>query len=374
MAWYLINPMCCTSSPVQAEASLEVFCSEKKLSEQLNLKSIQEKRSWPDSVMVSYQSFPSGMMSPLSDWITRKQKSISDSLSASENTSQLPEVSPAKTSALRAKALELRETVRDYGRRCAVLLAKFDRDTSCWRTPQCSLFEDSSESLETLPKYGIALRGQLWELPTLEQIIREIGFGDSEPPRNILSNEATERERVTATYPTPMATEVRQGFQNRNNGKKGTQKSLTTVVVERSSRLRAQETGKEELQTPNTCKAQTADSTGWETLTHSSGSTEVKGITFPAPRARDRGCSEKALIRKDGKDRLDQLSNFVKYGIKYPTPQAHDVNVRNEDSWRKRTAKRGNSDLNDFVKWGMRDERVADTDNTGDRASTGGTD
>lgn len=33
-------------------------------------------------------------------------------------------------------------------------------------------------------------------------------------------------------WPSPISTEARQGFQNRNNGMKGTQKSLTTVVVE----------------------------------------------------------------------------------------------------------------------------------------------
>ena len=31
-------------------------------------------------------------------------------------------------------------------------------------------------------------------------------------------------------FPTPMASEARQGYQNRNNGKKGTQQSLTTVI------------------------------------------------------------------------------------------------------------------------------------------------
>jgi hypothetical protein len=31
-------------------------------------------------------------------------------------------------------------------------------------------------------------------------------------------------------FPTPCASEARQGFQNRNNGKKGTQESLSTVV------------------------------------------------------------------------------------------------------------------------------------------------
>lgn len=33
-------------------------------------------------------------------------------------------------------------------------------------------------------------------------------------------------------WPTPEAEEARRGFQNRNSGKKGTQKSLTTVVIE----------------------------------------------------------------------------------------------------------------------------------------------
>lgn len=38
--------------------------------------------------------------------------------------------------------------------------------------------------------------------------------------------------QVVTMLPTPAATEARQGYQNRNNGKRGSQKSLTTVVVE----------------------------------------------------------------------------------------------------------------------------------------------
>ena len=33
-------------------------------------------------------------------------------------------------------------------------------------------------------------------------------------------------------WPTPMAHENRLGYQNRNNGKKGSQKSLTTEVID----------------------------------------------------------------------------------------------------------------------------------------------
>jgi hypothetical protein len=38
--------------------------------------------------------------------------------------------------------------------------------------------------------------------------------------------------KAAKNWPTPAAHEPRLGYQNRNNGKKGTQKSLTTVVVE----------------------------------------------------------------------------------------------------------------------------------------------
>tara|TARA_B100000959_G_C14713180_1_gene513802 strand:- start:129 stop:590 length:462 start_codon:yes stop_codon:yes gene_type:complete len=40
------------------------------------------------------------------------------------------------------------------------------------------------------------------------------------------------REKGCSSWPTPAAHEARLGYQNRNNGKKGTQKSLTTVVIE----------------------------------------------------------------------------------------------------------------------------------------------
>lgn len=346
MAWFLLNTSY-ISSQDRGGVFLEVYCSERKLSEQLNGKSTRERQSWPDKRMVHYQPFPSGMTSPLSDWITRKRESISGSCSQSEKTSQSREASPVRTSALLEKVLESRVSVQAFGVRCAESLLRFDRDTSSWKTPQCSLFGDLSESLPTLPKYGIALRGELWELPMLEQIIRGIGFGDSEPLRNTstgkeihiptptvmdavrggvrscetdgnfrgiglkhlvedvphkmwntptttdsmpprseesLRNQAenvrpgrtsppTLRDEVSqkdkwdelqkgdavelfdstppqgnVKYPTPMSTEARQGYQNRNNGKKGSQKSLTTVVIEKGSQVRRQETTREQTQ------------------------------------------------------------------------------------------------------------------------------
>jgi hypothetical protein len=43
-------------------------------------------------------------------------------------------------------------------------LAKFDPASSSWRTHQCLLFEDSTECLETLPRWGMMRGGELWEL------------------------------------------------------------------------------------------------------------------------------------------------------------------------------------------------------------------
>tara|TARA_R100000657_G_C4656788_1_gene100745 strand:+ start:59 stop:1102 length:1044 start_codon:yes stop_codon:yes gene_type:complete len=40
-------------------------------------------------------------------------------------------------------------------------------------------------------------------------------------------------EKKTQTWPTPTATEARQGYQDRTRGKKGTQKSLTTEVIDK---------------------------------------------------------------------------------------------------------------------------------------------
>ena len=72
------------------------------------------------------------------------------------------EASHVRTSAPQAK--ELGSTVNDLdcGEKWPESLAKYDRNTSSWRTRQCLLFEDSEESLEIFPSWGIAQGGELW--------------------------------------------------------------------------------------------------------------------------------------------------------------------------------------------------------------------
>jgi hypothetical protein len=57
----------------------------------------------------------------------------------------------------------LTESGQDFGQRCAELLAKWDQGSSSWRTRQLSLFEDSTGSLETLPRWGSTVGGELFQ-------------------------------------------------------------------------------------------------------------------------------------------------------------------------------------------------------------------
>jgi hypothetical protein len=75
----------------------------------------------------------------------------------------------AKTSQQPEKAQELTENDQECGHIWRGWLAKYDQDTSLWRTAQCSLLEDLNESLATLPRSGMTRNGLLWELPMLEQ-------------------------------------------------------------------------------------------------------------------------------------------------------------------------------------------------------------
>jgi hypothetical protein len=78
----------------------------------------------------------------------------------------------AKTSAQQGEVMDLMEKDQECGEKWRGWLAKYDHNTSLWRTAQCSLLEDLNESLETLPRWGMTVNGLLWEQPTLERRIK----------------------------------------------------------------------------------------------------------------------------------------------------------------------------------------------------------
>ena len=84
---------------------------------------------------------------------------------------------PAKTSALQEKAQA--STGNDLA--CGVTwrgsLARFDPDSSLWKTAQPSLLGDSEECSVIWPRSGMTAGGQCWELPMLGRRINATGSG-----------------------------------------------------------------------------------------------------------------------------------------------------------------------------------------------------
>ncbi len=140
----------------------------------LNLNFTAEKSYFNGNETESCQSSQSGMMSAPSTELRGEEKSMSSA-----------GVFLAKTLALLEKERELKENEADFGRKWPESLAKYDQITSSWRTHQCLLFEESTESLEIFPNWGIMQNGELWELAMLEGITNDYEFG------------------LSQTYPTP---------------------------------------------------------------------------------------------------------------------------------------------------------------------------
>jgi len=87
----------------------------------------------------------------------------------------------------------LTEKGQECGKRWHGLLAKYDPSTHLWRIPQCSLITDLNECLQTYPKWGLMLNGELWEQIPLVRHIEGTEFG---------------------FLPTPTATDFMGGLQN----------------------------------------------------------------------------------------------------------------------------------------------------------------
>jgi hypothetical protein len=76
----------------------------------------------------------------------------------------------AKTSPRQEKEQESLESEVECGATWQGSLAKYDLNTSLWKTPQCSLLEESTEYLGIWPKWGLMQDGECWAL-TLQDLI-----------------------------------------------------------------------------------------------------------------------------------------------------------------------------------------------------------
>jgi hypothetical protein len=64
------------------------------------------------------------------------------------------------------KGADSTEIGAGFGAKCEGSLARFDPDSSSWKTAQCLLFGEGCELLPTLPNWGFSADGELWEVAT----------------------------------------------------------------------------------------------------------------------------------------------------------------------------------------------------------------
>lgn len=95
------------------------------------------------------------------------------------------EDSLAKTLAAQERAQELRDHDQVCGFTWPESLAKYDQNTSSWRTRQCLLFEDLGECLETWPQWGMMRNGECWALNTSALCTEDADCGSWPTPQRI---------------------------------------------------------------------------------------------------------------------------------------------------------------------------------------------
>jgi len=82
-----------------------------------------------------------------------------------------------KTLAQQEKGGASKPKEAECGKKWRESLAKLDPNTALWKIPQCSLLEDSEQSLEIWPRWGSMRNGECFPQPMLEQTIKEKEFG-----------------------------------------------------------------------------------------------------------------------------------------------------------------------------------------------------
>jgi hypothetical protein len=133
--------------------------------------------------------------------------------------------SRAKTSAPQVLAKASTASEADSGRKWLGSFARYDRESSSWKTAQCSLLGDSDEYLETWPRWGSMRNGEsfLRQIPALPICASASGFWQTP-----VADDAVERTKgkwnsrgepklsaEVKLWPTPQAHDAQKGYADR---------------------------------------------------------------------------------------------------------------------------------------------------------------
>ena len=108
---------------------------------------------------------------------------------------------PARTSVALGEGTGSTASAADSGANSPGSLARYDPATHSLRTAQCLLFEEGTECLRTLPRWGFLRAGELFPLPTPEPLTGERGSGFVPTPQaNEIANPNKQYRSPTNAY------------------------------------------------------------------------------------------------------------------------------------------------------------------------------
>ena len=161
MSWHFLQGL--------EEVSSEAICWDGERFAPSNGPTILGEYCLPDSETESSPDSRSGMMSRPSAEIHGEGESMSSQADSRVKTSAQPE-----------KEQESTGQNPECGTTWQGSFARFDRDSSSWKTPQCSLLEGLDEYSETWPRWGMMRNGACWERMTAEPPISATESGSLE--------------------------------------------------------------------------------------------------------------------------------------------------------------------------------------------------
>lgn len=193
MAWNFIHFICLQGG---GEESLPTSSLDTNQSEQSKLNPSSAVSCCETSLPEIYLASLFGMTSPLSEKTIRQQNDILTNSSKSGTDCVSAEDSPAKTYHKRTRTEKgLREKEAVCTLKCTESLAKYDRDTSSWKTHQTSWLEGLNKYSERFPSWGIIYHGELFPLETPARLTYEKDGGVwATPTRNMAKNSVTESQ------------------------------------------------------------------------------------------------------------------------------------------------------------------------------------
>ena len=182
MTWLFSKALCeswhCSQEP-EAESS-EATCSDSEPFAQLNVTPTPHKFSRNDKTMDALSLSRFGLTLRLLTDDHGEELLTSFRAGFRVRTYQLPE--PVK---------ESMESGAGCGEKWPASFAKYDHDSSSWKTHQLLLLGGLDEFSETWPRWGSMRNGECWERPTLELPTRESESGLWQTP---VADDAVERK------------------------------------------------------------------------------------------------------------------------------------------------------------------------------------